>query len=55
MAGNVYEWVEEKNIIKGGCFRSKVTNLKINAKADGTGTKRGFRCIRTEVPGKNLK
>jgi hypothetical protein len=53
MAGNVYEWVEEKNIIKGGCFLSKITDLKITAKADGTGTKRGFRCIKTEAPGKS--
>lgn len=55
MAGNVYEWVQEKNIIKGGCFLSKGTDLKITAKTDGAGTKRGFRCIKTEAPGKNLR
>ena len=55
MAGNVYEWVQEENIIKGGCFLSKGTDLKITAKADGTGTKRGFRCIKTEAPGKSVK
>jgi serine/threonine protein kinase len=55
MAGNVYEWVQEKNIIKGGCFLSKETDLKITAKADGTGTKRGFRCIKTEAPEKSLR
>jgi len=58
MAGNEFEWVEEKNVLRGGCWGYSATSLRLSDPADRftfpswgkSSYYGGFRCARDGSP-----
>jgi len=51
MAGNVYEWVEEKSVVRGGCWNDFPMYLRVTVRGQNSASGRdnydfGFRCAR---------
>lgn len=48
MAGNVWEWVEEKGVLRGGSWNNNATNLRVSNRNQNNARNRnnnnGFRC-----------